>query len=114
VATGSLDRLLALEPAPRRICFAHHGQFSGDVPGLLRTARDQLHLWVDRVGAYLDRVPEPGPQQEAVLPVLREVLLAADPRFARGERLPADIQERERDFTSQTLRGILGYLADKD
>jgi glyoxylase-like metal-dependent hydrolase (beta-lactamase superfamily II) len=116
VAAGSLERLLDLDPVPRRICFAHHGQFTGDVRGLLNAARDQLYQWVAATAAHLagrnqGQVPGPGPDLEALLPELSDVLRAADPRFARGVRLPADIQERERDFTRQTLRGILGYLA---
>lgn len=116
VATASLDRLLALPEMPGRICFAHHGQFTGDVPGLLRAARSQLDLWVATAAGFLaartgGRVPAPGDAQEALLPDLAEVLRAADPRFARGARLPADIREREADFTRQTLRGVLGYLA---
>jgi glyoxylase-like metal-dependent hydrolase (beta-lactamase superfamily II) len=116
VATGSLGRLLALDPVPGRICFAHHGQFAGDVTGLLETARGQLELWVTTIARWLDEntagaVPDQGPDQENILPDLANVLQSADPRFARGVRLAADIQERERDFTRQTLRGMLGYLA---
>ena len=37
-------------------------------------------------------------------------LAAQDPWYARGADLPEDIRERERDFTRQTLRGILGYI----
>lgn len=117
VATSSLDRLLKLKEMPGRICFAHHGQFTGDVPGLLGEARHQLELWVATAAAFLAGrtggvVPEPGDGLEALLPDLADVLRAADPRFARGVRLPADIREREADFTRQTLRGVLGYLAE--
>ncbi len=116
VATDSLDRLVALEPIPERICFAHHGQFSGDVSGLLQVARDQLNLWVTTVKNYLRRetggaVPADQEGLEDLFSGLAAHLQSVDPRFARGGRLPEDIQIREMDFTRQTLRGILGYLA---
>ncbi len=38
-------------------------------------------------------------------------LLAGDPYFARLTRLPADIQQRERQFTRQSLQGMFDYLA---
>lgn len=111
VATGSLDRLLDLDPQPLRICFAHHGQFTGDSREVLQAARDQLELWTATANEFMaSRTEIAAFDQEALLPELADVLRAVDPRFARGVRLPADIQERERDFTRQTLRGILGYL----
>ncbi len=105
-----------MDPPPERICFAHHGQFTGDIPGLLRTARDQLERWVNTVDGFLRRetggdIPPAGQELDEFLPRIADLLRKVDPRFARGVRLPEDIQERERDFTRQTLRGMLGYLA---
>jgi len=47
VALASLGRLIALDPAPRRVAFAHHGAFVGDVIQLLRDAGDQLLVWLE-------------------------------------------------------------------
>jgi glyoxylase-like metal-dependent hydrolase (beta-lactamase superfamily II) len=115
VATESLTRLLALQPRPRRLCFAHHGSFCGDVAALLAAARDQLELWVGVIARWLERnagggVSGPSEDETALLDGLARALREADPRFARGGRLPADIRAREQDFTRQTLRGMLGYL----
>lgn len=115
VASESLDRLLKVEPPPDQICFAHHGHHAGNVGDLLQEARDQLHLWVQVISTFLQeenrgQVPESGPELEALLAPVADKLKLADPRFARGRGLPADIQERESDFTRQTLRGMLGYL----
>ena len=41
-------------------------------------------------------------------------LLATDPDFSRRGELPPDIQEREQDFTRQTLRGMVQYVAERD
>jgi len=116
VAAGSLDRLLTLAPSAERICFAHHGEFTGDVPGLLRSARNQLQLWVETAESCLARdgggdVPAAGPALDDLQAGILDRLRQVDPLFRRGSRLPADIRERERDFSRQTLRGILGYLS---
>ena len=118
VAVASLDRLLALDPLPRRLCFAHHGSFTGDVHGLLTEARAQLELWVASIARVVEeemqgRPPAAGAEMNGLLERLITVLQEVDPRFARGDRLPEDIQERERDFTRQTLRGMLGFLEEQ-
>jgi glyoxylase-like metal-dependent hydrolase (beta-lactamase superfamily II) len=115
VARASLERLLALDPLPERILFAHHGEFTGDTRQLLFNARDQLALWVETVAASLEiqrGLPhsEQPADEAGLMDLLANRLAQVDPCYARGHALPADIQERERDFTRQTLRGILGHL----
>jgi len=116
VAMASLDALLALDPRPKRLCFAHHGEFTGDVAELLTRARDQLSLWVDTTAELVQQ--RRGVPAEQDTPALAELmdqaeaaLLNVDEAFARQAELPADIRIREADFTRQTLRGILGHLA---
>ncbi len=116
-AEASLARVLALDPMPQRLFFAHHGEFSGDTRRLLAVARDQLRLWTDTVREVRDNLAalphtEQPDGQDGLLQELRAALYRVDPHFARGADLPADIQERERDFSRQTLLGILGYLKD--
>jgi len=41
-----------------------------------------------------------------------EMLFKRDSMYARRMQLPSDIQNREKDFTNQTLRGIFGHLAN--
>lgn len=118
VAQASLDRLLALDPPPKRLRFAHHGWFDGDVAGLLAVARGQIDLWLGacRQGLAARRgLPhtEPGTEEE-LLDAIAGLARQADLHYARGEGLPPDIRERERDFTRQSLRGMLGYLATAD
>lgn len=114
VAQASLDRLLSLSPSPRRLRFAHHGWFDGNVRGLLAIARDQIDLWLEACRQELAArrgLPhtEPGDEDELLAAIAGRVC-ENDVHYARGDRLPADIRERERDFTRQSLRGMLGAL----
>jgi glyoxylase-like metal-dependent hydrolase (beta-lactamase superfamily II) len=105
VALASLDRLLALDPLPARVAFAHHGRLEGRTRDLLRLAREQLSQWVAAAGAVVRQMPGAG------IPALTEACLGrlalGDPHFALRVELPPDIQVRELQFTRQTLRGIL-------
>ncbi|MDY0108444.1 MAG: MBL fold metallo-hydrolase [Candidatus Krumholzibacteria bacterium] len=105
VAVASLDRLLALDPPPARLAFAHHGLLAGRAPELLARARQQLVQWVDTVRAALAAADVAA---AAELAVAR--LAASDPDFARLSELPSDIRVREEDFTRQTLRGMVEYV----
>jgi len=109
VALASLARLLALEPRPRRVAFAHHGCLEGRTGELLEAARDQLRLWVEVARRCAAR--DPGAAPEALVAACLETLAAADARFARRGELPPDIQARELQFTRQSLRGILGAVS---
>ena len=115
VAIKSLDKLLALDSPPHSLLFAHHGRFTGDVPRLLQTAQAQLSLWVEtgrEVSIGFGGLPSPDDTEaEAVLmDKIAAELGRRDEHYARGAELPNDIRGREREFTRQTLRGILGYL----
>ncbi|MBK8165263.1 MAG: MBL fold metallo-hydrolase [bacterium] len=115
-AQASLDRLLALDPLPKRLRFAHHGWFGGDGRRLLAVARAQIDLWLAACREGLDACPEANQRGAdagaGLLDDIAERVRHRDPRFARGEGLDADIRERERDFTHQSLRGMLGHLLD--
>lgn len=115
VAQRSLDALLALDPLPRRLLFAHHGMFTGEVRGLLQAARDQLGLWVEicrEIARLAGGLPPAGDQAAEIawMDAVAAGLRARDLYYARGAFLPGDIREREQDFTRQSLRGMLGYL----
>lgn len=112
VAQASLARLLALEPQPERLAFAHHGELAGRTRELLRLASAQLDAWVDTVRTVLEEhggvvQDDPAP---ALLDVMAARLAAADAHVARRAQLPEDIRAREQDFTRQTLRGMVEYV----
>jgi len=107
VAAESLDRLLALDPSPARLAFAHHGLVADGAAPLLRDARAQLVAWV----GHLRGERRPGePLDDGLLARMHARLLAADSHYARWRDLDPDIRERELVFTRQTLAGMLGYL----
>lgn len=109
VALESLDRLLALDPTPARLAFAHHGLLEEDTGRLLRLARAQLERWV----AVVREERATADDFEAFTERVIGRLVREDEDFARGRDLPADITVRERDFTRQTLRGMLQYVREE-
>ncbi len=108
VAQASLTRLLALDPMPERLAFAHHGQLVGRTRELLLLASAQLDQWVATVRAVLEE--RGGAANTATLDAMAARLATTDAHFARRARLPEDIRVREQDFTRQTLRGMVEYV----
>ena len=108
IAMQSIDRLLALEPEPERLAFAHHGLLEGHTRALLRRSREQHQDWVDTVRAL--RREHPGLDFDQLANRVVARLAEQDDEFARREALPADIRRREEDFTRQTLRGMVQYV----
>lgn len=104
-AVASLDRLLALEPPPRRLAFAHYGLGEQPPPVYLRAARAQLLRWVE-LTAQERRRGDDGDLAARV----HARLLAEDPHYACWRELDPDLWERERAFKSHTLAGILDHL----
>jgi len=119
VALASLDRLLQAESKFERIAFGHHGYHgcsTSDCHDLLQIARDQLLIWVETARNVLKDTDlgtgEVGSQAKdlKLLDETVSILHKVDPQYANLKHLPQDIQERETQFTRQTLRGIIGYL----
>jgi len=93
----SFDRI---QPhAGRIVCFGHYGTYP-DGATILSAARRQLKLWVDVVRSHPD-----DPNNEAII----AELLEKDPVYARLDRLPPQVQQRERYFTENTITGIRQY-----
>jgi len=111
-AVASIDRLLALDPAPQTILFAHYG--AADRPGEhLRMGREQMQLWVRVVRQELasgSEMAPPASVTEDLVKHVHERLLREDPLYSTFAYLAPDIQERERHYLGQTLEGIAGYL----
>ena len=114
IADQSIQAMINHKPFPSRLCFAHHGQFDGDGVALLKQAQSQLKTWVKVVRFHLDQAGIDAGDEVAVQELVPELIIQlgeADPFFARGGELPADIGKREEDYTRQTIRGITGFLA---
>jgi glyoxylase-like metal-dependent hydrolase (beta-lactamase superfamily II) len=110
-ALASLDRLLAMTPAPARLAFAHHGLAAGNSEVILATARAQLLNWV-RLAS------QESASGAATLADLQARIIARlgdeDPHFGLVNQLAPDIQQRELQFATNSLAGILGYLDQRD
>ncbi len=103
VALDSIDKMLAL--APRRMVFAHYGLVD-DALTHLRIGRQQLLLWVKGAAATA------GLEGDARVAAFSDWLLERDPNFALLDQLDADLQQREREFIGNTLRGMADYVAE--
>jgi glyoxylase-like metal-dependent hydrolase (beta-lactamase superfamily II) len=97
----SIDRLLARENLP--ICYGHFGQ-SENAHAMLRRARDQLILWERLIQEEI------ASGKENAVERCMEMLLSKDPELAAFERLGAEVQERERFFMANSVKGFLGFL----
>jgi glyoxylase-like metal-dependent hydrolase (beta-lactamase superfamily II) len=101
----SLDRLIAM--APERICYGHVGQQS-EAGRLLTAHREQLLLWEALIRPFFTPHAE---QEVAAMAACRDHLLRHDPWLAGFASFPAAVQERERRFMLNSIKGYWEYLA---
>jgi glyoxylase-like metal-dependent hydrolase (beta-lactamase superfamily II) len=103
----SIDRLIALDPD--RICYGHVGMQT-DGGRLLRAHRDQLLRWETMIRPFFDAQPE---DEAAAMAACRDHLLQKDHLLAGFPSLPAVVQERERGFIINSIKGYFGYFAQE-
>jgi len=101
VALDSITRMIVL--APRRMTFAHYGLVENALDHL-RIAHNQLLLWVRGVAETATAVEA---ERETTFFAW---LMERDEHFRNFDRLPIDIQARERNFFGNTLRGMAEYV----
>jgi glyoxylase-like metal-dependent hydrolase (beta-lactamase superfamily II) len=99
----SIDRLISKRP--EQICYGHIGQ-RGDAVHMLETHRRQLLHWLDIIRPLHSGADGDDAKMQACV----EHLLAADPLLNEFFSLPPEVQERERDFMHNSIRGYWGYL----
>jgi glyoxylase-like metal-dependent hydrolase (beta-lactamase superfamily II) len=97
----SIDRLLAGENLP--ICYGHFGQAENG-HAMLKRARSQLILW--------ERViqEDMASGAEHAVESFMDTLLSKDPELGAFESLSSEVQERERFFMANSVKGYLGFL----
>ncbi len=95
---ASFDRIQPY--ADRTVCFGHYGMYA-DGKTILSTARQQLLLWVDVVRSHIN-----DPDNAAIV----AELLQKDRTYARLDRLPPEMRERELYFTENTITGMRQYV----
>jgi glyoxylase-like metal-dependent hydrolase (beta-lactamase superfamily II) len=102
----SIDRVLYRAPA--RICYGHIG-LRADAPEMLSAHRDQLLRWRRMVRPFFDGVR--GADDLQAMQACSQYLLDNDPLLAGFVHLPPDVQQRERTFMINSIKGYWGYLA---
>ena len=102
----SIDRVL--NRAPRRICYGHVG-LRDDAPEMLNAHRDQLLRWCRMIRPFYDAVK--GAKDFQTMQACSQYLLDNDPLLSGFVHLPPDVQQRERTFMRNSIKGYWGYLA---
>lgn len=98
----SIDKLLDI---PHDIlCYGHFGM-TKKTPGLLEAHKQQLFAWADVIRRQMQI--NQGAEFETRC---EEILLKKDPCLAAWNRLESAVQERERFFLHNSIRGYKGYL----
>ncbi len=88
------------------ICFGHFGARE-DVKQVFDRARAQLELWLETCRRHHEKNLRVVPDE-----IFTE-LKQRDPSMATFSILPKDIQKREEYFSLNSIKGMLGYLADQ-
>ena len=102
----SIDRVL--DQAPGRICYGHIG-LRDDAREMLNAHRDQLLRWRRMIRPFFDGVR--GEKDIQAMQACSQYLLDNDPLLAGFVHLPPDVQQRERTFMLNSIKGYWGYLA---
>ncbi|MGI9951790.1 MBL fold metallo-hydrolase [Moorellaceae bacterium AZ2] len=105
---ASLDTLLDLAGGESILCFGHFGWARG-AKGILELARRQLCRWEEIITAAGQRLK--ARNEGEFLSLLREEVLRQDPLLQGFFRLEPDIQQREKYFLDNSLKGYIDYLS---
>jgi glyoxylase-like metal-dependent hydrolase (beta-lactamase superfamily II) len=102
---ASIDRIMAA--APRTICYGHFG-LQEDGMQMLARHRDQLLFWGKTLAAARNE-RHSGSQEN--FEGLVDLMLRNDPNLTGFVQLAPEVQERERGFLLNSVKGFVGYLA---
>jgi glyoxylase-like metal-dependent hydrolase (beta-lactamase superfamily II) len=100
----SLEKVSTLDIST--VCFAHYG-LRHDPQTLFQYAREQIPLWLDIMEEHLRRKSEPFEES------FFNDIIVQDPCMRSYHLLPEDIKVREREFISNDILGMKGYLLKK-
>lgn len=103
VTLQSIEDLISVHP--HKICFSHFG-VKNDAPLLLASHKKQLLLWKEIISKELLKNGEEADFPENCL----AALLKTDPLLANFSRLDKAVQEREKFFMKNSIKGFTGYL----
>jgi glyoxylase-like metal-dependent hydrolase (beta-lactamase superfamily II) len=105
VFLSSLDKLMALED--QHICYAHFGDAESSQHMLTRF-RAQVVRWHKLIRQEMSRDPD------GVMTRCVNRLLEEDPDLRAYAFMPPDIRKRERFFITNSVRGYLDFLQNRD
>jgi glyoxylase-like metal-dependent hydrolase (beta-lactamase superfamily II) len=97
----SLDRLLALPDQP--IHFGHFGEAESSRQ-LLKMHHDQMIRWKRIIHEHMKQ------NEESVVDRALKALMLEDPMLAVFSEMSSDVQEREKFFMRNSIKGFVGYL----
>jgi len=101
-ALESLELILEKKRLP--ICYSHFGR-ADDSHEMLKRSREQLLLWKDVISGEGRRGK--GLIEEKCV----DLLLAKDPNLEAFGSMPVPVQQRERWFLLNSIKGYLGYFS---
>lgn len=99
----SIDRLIAA--APDGICYGHIGK-RDDAVQMLMAHRGQLLQWYEMIQPFVEKADN----EEKAIASCADHLLSNDPFLKDFFRLSPDVQARERNFISNSIKGFWQYL----
>ena len=102
---NSVDTLIRAKPS--MICYGHFGVHE-DAIGMLKTHRNQLLLWKKIIEDEINRLNQIDDNDFFENCLHR--LLKEDPHLKNFFHMDASVQEREREFLKNSIRGFAGYL----
>lgn len=88
------------------ICFGHYDMRT-DIRSVFNAALGQLEHWLESVKSYYSKFKTPDPAN-----IFNE-LQTTDPLLKMYSSLDKDIRLREKYFAENSIKGMLGYLADQ-
>lgn len=101
--TESIKRLLSHPALPHTMCYAHYGKKEG-TKALLTAAYNQIDLWCHIVQQSIEKDDKS---------IIKE-LLTHDALFSPYTELDEDIKQREDSFIGNTIKGVRGYIRNKE
>jgi hypothetical protein len=92
---------------PTMICYSHFGM-SEDAVGMLKTHKKQLLIWKKIIENEMIRFRQIN--SEDFIDRCLHRLLKEDPNLKRFVHMDEAVQERERGFLKNSIKGFTGYL----
>ncbi|MBU0988338.1 MAG: MBL fold metallo-hydrolase [Proteobacteria bacterium] len=100
----SIDALLTKNPTT--ICYGHYG-LSENAAGMLAAHRKQILLWKQIITEEFDRK-----NAKNFLEVCSHRLISEDPCLKSFSKMDASVQDREKGFMQNSIKGFTGYLSE--